>query len=500
MKKLATIILIGIVVIPLALYADSFNLTVTVCHGVDCGDVTDPSAPTGLLVTGVTDTQINLSWDASIDPGSPASGIMWYAIYRNGGISPVGTTTATTYSDTGLSESTTYTYTVSALDNTYNESSLSSSVSTTTLASHPEVPTPSGGAPSSQLAAGMTETTMSLNTDIAATCKYSTTAGISYASQPNTFTTTGGTSHAVTITGLSNGTNRTFYVRCQSLFGVPMTTDYIISFSIASSAAGGGSGGGGGGGGSGGDPTVPINPVNVIVRGVAYPGSKVNLLKDGQLVASTQSGPDAHFEIQLSGVGSGTYTFSVWAADKNGVRSTLYPFTVTLTHGVTTVISGVFIAPTVSLDYETVRRGDPLPVIGQSIPKATVSVMFHSDTEIIEDVVAGPDGIWTYVLDTLRLDYGDHTAQARSKKERDVSTLSKVVSFKIGTENVKAKKETVIHKADHNGDNKVDLADFSIMLYWYKRPLTAKAPSVDLNGDGKVDLVDFSIFAFNWTG
>jgi hypothetical protein len=240
--------------------------------------------------------------------------------------------------------------------------------------------------------------------------------------------------------------------------------------------------------------------VNVIVRGVAYPGSHVNLLKDGQLAASTQAGPDARFEIQLSGVSNGTYTFSVWASDKNGVRSTLFPFTVTLTSGATTVISGVFIAPTVSVDYDTIKRGDPLHVIGQSAPKATVSVIFHSDTEIIEDVATDLDGIWTYALDTLRLEYGDHTAQARSKKEKDLSTLSKAITFKVGTQSVASKKIVETLKGDFNGDGRVDLADFSIMLYWYKRTLTAKAPAVDMNNDGKVDLVDFSIFAFNWTG
>jgi hypothetical protein len=242
--------------------------------------------------------------------------------------------------------------------------------------------------------------------------------------------------------------------------------------------------------------------VNVIVRGIAYPGSRVTLLKDGQTAASTQSGPDARFEIQLSGVGEGTFTFSVWATDKNGVRSTLYPFTVTLTPGATTVISGVFIPPTLSLDYETVKRGEPLRVIGQSAPEAKVSVIFHSDTEIVEDVSADAQGLWTYVLDTLRLDYGDHTTQARSIKNKDISTLSKTISFKVGTQNIAAKKQATTQiKSDLNGDDRVDLADFSIMLFWYKRELTDKSPvGVDLNNDGKVDLVDFSIFAYNWTG
>jgi hypothetical protein len=54
-------------------------------------------------------------------------------------------------------------------------------------------------------------------------------------------------------------------------------------------------------------------------------------------------------------------------------------------------------------------------------------------------------------------------------------------------------------KPDVNVDGKVNLADFSILAYWFKRPLTPAAKAqVDLNCDGKVDLVDFSIMAYYW--
>jgi len=54
-------------------------------------------------------------------------------------------------------------------------------------------------------------------------------------------------------------------------------------------------------------------------------------------------------------------------------------------------------------------------------------------------------------------------------------------------------------KGDVNGDGKVNLADFSILAYWYKRPLTDAAKAqVDLNNDGKITLADFSILAYYW--
>jgi chitodextrinase len=98
-------------------------------------DTTAPSVPTGLAATPVSPTEINLSWTASTDPDSSVAG---YNIYRNG--SQVGTTAGTSYSDTGLSANTTYSYTVSANDPEGNVSAQSSAVSATTLL-RPVIPT-----------------------------------------------------------------------------------------------------------------------------------------------------------------------------------------------------------------------------------------------------------------------------------------------------------------------------------------------------------------------
>ena len=53
-------------------------------------------------------------------------------------------------------------------------------------------PVRSNGLPTGTLAAGTTQTTLSLATNENATCRYATTAGVAYASMTNTFTTTGG--------------------------------------------------------------------------------------------------------------------------------------------------------------------------------------------------------------------------------------------------------------------------------------------------------------------
>ena len=94
-------------------------------------------------------------------------------------------------------------------------------------------PVRSGGSPTGTLPSGTTSTTLSLSTNENATCRYSTTAGVSYSSMTNTFSTTGGTSHSTTVSGLSDGDSYSYCVRCQDDSGNVNTSDYGISFSVA---------------------------------------------------------------------------------------------------------------------------------------------------------------------------------------------------------------------------------------------------------------------------
>jgi glucosylceramidase len=87
------------------------------------------SAPSNLAASSTTSTSTTLSWGAS----TGGSGTVTYDIDRNG--TQVATTTGTSYSNTGLSPSTTYSYTVSATDTAGDTSAASSAVSVTTPAS-----------------------------------------------------------------------------------------------------------------------------------------------------------------------------------------------------------------------------------------------------------------------------------------------------------------------------------------------------------------------------
>ena len=98
-------------------------------------DKTAPSVPTGLAPTTASSIQVNLTWNASVDGGTNASGVKGYNVYRNGIFLKQVAAPGTSAADTGLTPLTTLNYAVSAVDNAYNQSARSSSASASTPAS-----------------------------------------------------------------------------------------------------------------------------------------------------------------------------------------------------------------------------------------------------------------------------------------------------------------------------------------------------------------------------
>ncbi len=92
-------------------------------------DTTPPSTPIALTAGTTTSTSIPLTWTASTDDGS---GVAGYDIYR--GTTLVGTSTTPAYTATGLTPSTTYSFTVRARDQAGNVSAASAALTATTAA------------------------------------------------------------------------------------------------------------------------------------------------------------------------------------------------------------------------------------------------------------------------------------------------------------------------------------------------------------------------------
>lgn len=106
-------------------------------------DTQSPSIPAGLAATAVASARIDLAWSAATDN----AGVVGYRVYR--GSTQIGAPAGTSFIDTGLDASTSYTYTVKAVDAAGNLSGASAAVTATT----PAAP-PTSGSPASSSDAG----------------------------------------------------------------------------------------------------------------------------------------------------------------------------------------------------------------------------------------------------------------------------------------------------------------------------------------------------------
>ncbi|HTU67961.1 MAG TPA: fibronectin type III domain-containing protein [Steroidobacteraceae bacterium] len=170
------------------------------------GDIIAPAAPQNFVATTRSSSEIDLGWSASADP----SGIANYTIYRDGNATPIATVQTTTFTDTALTPSTAYTYTVRATDGAGNTSTDSASASATTSAA-PVVDTTPPAAPDNLVATATSSSEIELTWDAA-----TDTSGIANytvyrdgnATPIATVQTTG-----FTDTGLASGSSHTYTVR-----------------------------------------------------------------------------------------------------------------------------------------------------------------------------------------------------------------------------------------------------------------------------------------------
>ncbi len=93
-------------------------------------ETSSPTTPTGLTATDIDAQTIDLSWTASTDN----VGIAGYEIYRNGDLVKTIYGTTTSFTDSQLNSSTSYSYQVAAFDAAGNTSGESTSAAASTTA------------------------------------------------------------------------------------------------------------------------------------------------------------------------------------------------------------------------------------------------------------------------------------------------------------------------------------------------------------------------------
>ncbi|OGD31969.1 hypothetical protein A3C91_03470 [Candidatus Azambacteria bacterium RIFCSPHIGHO2_02_FULL_52_12] len=363
-------------------------------------------------------------------------------------------------------------------------------------------PSLSNGLPAGALPGGTLYVELSLNTDEYALCRFATAPDTAYDAMPSTFTNTASTFHTTTVGPFVNGQAYAYYIRCRDRVGNKTLSDFIISFSISEIPP---------------PPPPPSPPGNgipstvtayppppttssVTLEGLAYPFAAVTVLKDGKTERTLTANAEARFSTTVSGLERGVYTFGIIAKDTDDRKSITYPSTFSIQGGTNTTVGNIFIPPTVSAAKAMFSAGEDIVISGQSAPDATIEVLLTHQTGTITDasaitqeVIAGKDGKWTAVVGGSGLAVDTYEFKARARHAQfGQSDYGRLLYIGVG----KPPSLDLAKRSDLNRDGRVNLVDFSILLFhWGKdNPLT------DINANGKVDLTDFSIMIFNWTG
>lgn len=412
------------------------------------------------------------------------------------------------------------------------------------------------GAPSTTVTGVTLSVEIFLETDEFAICKYDRVAGTDFASMPNTFSNTGLIYHTNVVAVTPNST-QSFYVRCIDDEGNFNVDDYLIQFQVTDTptgsaneegstegdgtgsgnsgtgsgaggggtsgssdgeapteggtSGGGGSGGGGGGGGgsddgdtAGGGFESTDGPYRsgdgrVVITGYASPRSTVYALVDGKAAKNTRAGSDGSYEVVIDLIARGAYTFGVYAVDTSNTKSSTFSTSFTVSGARTSALSNINIPPTLKATPDPVNPGATLTLSGFTMPGASVTVENEKDKSSASKqsftATADNNGAWSVSVPTAGFSSGTYKARVKAKFTSGSETnFSAFVLYGVGQAATRAT------SADLNRDGKVNLVDFSILLFWWNTDGGTSDPSADINGDGRVSLTDFSILLFNWTG
>jgi len=278
--------------------------------------------------------------------------------------------------------------------------------------------------------------------------------------------------------------------------GNNVSNDYCSDICKAENAdAGGGSTGGGGSSSSGGRDT-PLGDTQVTVQGKAYPNVTVHILIDASEVGTVRANSRGEFLFNTS-ADPGTSSFSFWANDSKNTRSSTFNTTFDITQGAVTNVNGILIPPTIRTLNANVNPGAVVLLEGQTVPSVAVEVSIDNGKKILT-TTSDLTGYWSVNFNTSEVTVDTHTAKARfiegSGALKTESTYGTALSLFVGVEG------KATNNSDLNRDGKVNLIDFSILVFWWGTPGGNSNPPADINLNAKVGLEDFSILLFNWTG
>jgi len=249
-------------------------------------------------------------------------------------------------------------------------------------------------------------------------------------------------------------------------------------------------------GGGGGGPGVK-NPAAVTFSGFAYPGATITYLRNGTVVGTSLARSGGTFTNTVS-ISPGLITFGVFARGEGELTSVTTNITLNVRANSNVDISNIFLSPTITADRFRLQRGGTLRIFGSAFPETLVRLFSNlsPDNNPIASINTDTGGAWEYFFPTGDLGEGMYSLKVNAQIDNPfmISPFSENLEFTIA--------ELKCSGADFNFDTRVNIVDFSILIfYWQRDPSIGDITNIctDLNLDKIVNIYDFSIVMNQWT-
>jgi hypothetical protein len=237
----------------------------------------------------------------------------------------------------------------------------------------------------------------------------------------------------------------------------------------------------------------------VTITGFTAPRSAVTFLVDGKIAKTATAGGNGEYTVILDLIARGAYTFGVYSTDAARIKSSTFSTSFTVTGARASNLSNIIIPPSILVNPDPATAGAPLTISGYTIPNATVTIENEREgsaaSRRVLTALSNSSGAYTVSVDTGGFTNGTYKVRAKAVQASGLQTnFSNYTLYGVG----QAANRPL--NTDLNRDGKVNLVDFSILLFWWGTAGGDSNPPADINSDARVNLTDFSILLFNWTG
>lgn len=292
-------------------------------------------------------------------------------------------------------------------------------------------------------------------------------------------------------TGLSNGTPYFFKIKALAPGGTFLVfSNEATATPVAATPPPTGGGGGG----------TPVSYYGSLdLSGYSQPNSQVHILVNNVELITVTAGNNGTWTADLPSLYAGANKISIYYTDTEGRSSSKYSASADIAVNERQSVGNIVLPPTLSVNPQVIHLGDTVKIEGAAPAGANIDITLKSKRKTkTVSATADNQGRWTIETSTKDLTKDAYTVTARAKLQNFTSIESLEVALWIDVPPTVPPTAGVGKCGDYNNDGRINLIDFSILIYWFGKPNVP--PHIDCNRDGKADLIDFSILMYYWTG